>query len=267
MTEKLNDTQQLIVDKLQKTHIHFCTPCYGGQILESCFGSYLKFAMLATKYNIPFTVDTLVNESLVSRARNSLVAKFLANPEATHLMFVDADITFTPDDVLRLVLHNKGVVCGAYPMKSMPIKYVMNIIENAVHQEPLYEVSTAGTGFMLIKREVIEAMIEKMPELKHKDSIGLGKQYEPYMYALFDTMIDEHQHYLSEDWTFCKRVREVCKKRVWIDSSIKLDHNGYHKFQGNTDELNKLVTDWKKTNAGSAQQNQSYNKVYNNKND
>jgi len=267
MTEQLDEQQQGIVDILQKTHIHFCTPCYGGQILEGCFSSYLRFSMLATKYGIPFSVDTLINESLVSRARNSLVAKFLANPEATHLMFVDADITFTPDDVLRLVLHNKGVVCGAYPMKSMPIKYVMNIIENAVHQEPLYEVSTAGTGFMLIKREVIEAMIEKMPELKHKDSIGLGKQYEPYMYALFDTMIDEHQHYLSEDWTFCKRVREVCKKRVWIDSSIKLDHNGYHKFQGNTDELNKLVTDWKKTNAGSAQQNQSYNKVYNNKND
>lgn len=265
MTEQINEDQQRIVDILQKTHIHFCTPCYGGQILEGCFSSYLRFAMLATKYSIPFSVDTLINESLVSRARNSLVAKFLANPHATHLMFVDADITFAPDDVLKLVLHNKGVVCGAYPMKSTPIKYVLNIVENAKHEDPLYEVSTSGTGFMLIKREVIEDMISKMPELKHKDSVGLGAQYEPFMYALFDTMIDEHQHYLSEDWTFCKRVREVCNTRVWIDTNIKLDHNGYYKFQGNTDELKQLVTDWKKTNAGSEEQNKSYNKVYKDK--
>lgn len=242
MTEQLNESQQRIVDILQKTHIHFCTPCYGGQILEGCFSSYLRFSILATKYGIPFSVDTLINESLVSRARNSLVAKFLANPSATHLMFVDADITFTPDDILRLVLHDKGVVCGAYPMKTTPIKYVMNIIENAAHEDPLYEVNTSGTGFMLIKREVIEHMIEKMPELKYKDSVGLGEQYEPHMYALFDTMIDEHQHYLSEDWTFCKRAREVCNTRIWVDTSIKLDHNGYYKFQGDTDEIKKLVT-------------------------
>lgn len=265
MTEQLNESQQRIVDILQKTHIHFCTPCYGGQILEGCFSSYLRFSILATKYGIPFSVDTLINESLVSRARNSLVAKFLANPDATHLMFIDADITFTPDDVLKLVLHDRGVICGAYPMKTTPIKYVLNIIENAKHEDPLYEVSTSGTGFMLIKREVIEDMISKMPELKHKDSVGLGAQYEPFMYALFDTMIDEYQHYLSEDWTFCKRVREVCHQPVWIDTSIKLDHNGYHKFQGNTDELKKLVADWDKTNAGSDKQNQSYDKVYNNK--
>jgi hypothetical protein len=189
----------------------------------------------------------LINESLVSRARNSLVAKFLANPKATHLMFVDADITFTPDDILRLVLHNKDVVCGAYPMKTIPIKYVLNIDENGIHEDPLYEVKTAGTGFMMIKREVIEDMIEKMPELKYKDSVGLGEQYEPFMYALFDTMIDEHQHYLSEDWTFCKRVREVCHKRIWVDANIKLDHNGYYKFQGDVDEIKKLVSDSEKT--------------------
>ena len=265
MTEQLDEHQQRIVEILQNTHVHFCTPCYGGQILEGCFSSYLRFSMLATKYGIPFSVDTMVNESLVSRARNSLVAKFLSNPQATHLMFVDADVSFTPDDILRLVLHDKGVVCGAYPMKTMPIKYVLNIIQDAIHEDPLYEVSTAGTGFMLIKREVIEDMISKMPELKYKDSVGLGEQYEPFMYALFDTMIDEHQHYLSEDWTFCKRVREVCHKRIWIDTTIKLDHIGHHRFQGNTDDLAKLVNDWKENNVGSTGQNQSYDKVYNNK--
>jgi hypothetical protein len=230
MTEQLDQTQQEIIQKLQNSHIHFCTPCYGGNIMESCFSSYLRFSMLAMKHNIPFSVDTMVNESLVSRARNNLVAKFLANPAATHLMFIDADIKWEPESVLRLLLHDKGVVCGAYPMKTEPIRYVLNILPNARHHPPLYEVNTSGTGFMLIKREVIEELAKIMPETKYRDSLNLGEQYEPHMYALFDTIIDENGHYLSEDWTFCKRVREKLGKPVWIDTEISLDHVGTHRF-------------------------------------
>jgi len=254
-------SQEEIVEQLQKSHVHFATPCYGGNIMEGCFSSYLRYSMMAMKHNIPFSVDTMVNESLVCRARNNLVAKFLANPDATHLMFVDADIAWDPEHVLRLVLHDKGVVCGAYPMKSEPARYVLNILKDAQHHDPLYEVSTSGTGFMLIKREVIEQLIAAMPELKYRDSLKLGEQYEPHMYALFDTMIDEHDHYLSEDWTFCKRVREVLKKPIWVDTGIKLDHLGTHRFQGNTDTLAELVKHWTENNIGSDEQTGSYNKI------
>lgn len=256
-------TQDEILKILQNSHIHFCTPCYGGQILEGCFSSYMRFSMTAMKYNIPFTIDTMVNESLISRARNNLVAKFLANPDATHLMFIDADIAWNPDSVLQMVLHDKGVVCGAYPMKTEPVKYVLNIIENARHVGSLYEVSTAGTGFMLIKREVIEELINAMPELKFKDSLNLGEIFEPHMYALFDTIIDENGHYLSEDWTFCKRVREVIGKPIWIDTSVKLDHLGTHRFKGSIDSINELVEYWKSSGIDSTKQNDSYDKVYN----
>ena len=256
-----DQNQDEIIKKLQNTHVHFATPCYGGNVMEACFSSYLRYSMLAMKYNIPFSLDTMVNESLVCRARNNLVAKFLANKDATHLMFVDADIAWEPESVLRLVLHDKGVVCGAYPMKSEPVRYVLNILEDAQHHDPLYEVSTSGTGFMLIKREVIEQLIERMPELKYRDSLNLGKQYEPHMYALFDTMIDENGHYLSEDWTFCKRVREVLKKPIWVDTGIKLDHLGTHRFRGDVDNLNKLVEHWTENNIGSAGQTDSYDQV------
>lgn len=261
MTEQLNQDQQAIIEQLQKTHVHFATPCYGGNIMEACFSSYLRYSMMAMRYNIPFSVDTMVNESLVCRARNNLVAKFLANPSATHLMFIDADIAWEPESVLRLLLHDKGVVCGAYPMKSEPIRYVLNILPGAKHHDPLYEVSTSGTGFMLIKREIIEALVDAMPELKYRDSLNLGEQYEPYMYALFDTVIDEHGHYLSEDWTFCKRVREVLKKPIWIDTGIKLDHLGTHRFRGDTDNLKSLVEHWTKNNISSEEQTDSYKEV------
>jgi hypothetical protein len=239
-------TQEEVIAYLQKTHIHFAIPCYGGQVNEGTFASMIRFTMLAMKHNIPFSLDTMVNESLIPRGRNNLVAKFLANPAATHLMWVDADIRFDPESILRLVLHNVGVACGLYPMKGIPIKYVLNIVPDARRNGSLFEVSTSGTGFMLIKREIIENLCKAMPELKYKDSLNLGPQYEPHMYALFDTMIDENGHYLSEDWTFCKRVREVLKTPIWVDTEIKLDHMGFYNFAGDVDQISKLVEQWTK---------------------
>jgi hypothetical protein len=239
-------TQEEVIAYLQKTHIHFAIPCYGGQVTENTFASMIRFTMLAMKHNIPFSLDTMVNESLIPRGRNNLVAKFLANPAATHLMWVDADIRFEPESILRLALHNVGVACGLYPMKGIPIKYVLNIVPGARRNGSLFEVSTAGTGFMLIKREIIENLCKAMPETKYKDSLNLGAQYEPHMYALFDTMIDDNGHYLSEDWTFCKRVREVLKTPIWIDTEIKLDHMGAYNFAGDVNQISKLVEQWTK---------------------
>lgn len=238
------EAQKQAIERLQKLHIHFCTPCYGGNIMEPCFGSYMRFSMLAMKYGINFSVDTMVNESLITRGRNNLVAKFLANEKATHLMWIDADIKFDPEAVLRMALYNAGVVCGLYPMKGLPIRYVLNSMPGGRKVGPLLEVSTSGTGFMLIKRETITQLIDKMPELKYKDSLNLGAQYEPHMYALFDTMIDENGHYLSEDWTFCKRVREKLNIPIWVDTDIKLDHTGTYTFQGDTEIIKKLADEW-----------------------
>ena len=246
-TQRRQLTQEEVIQKLQSTHIHFLIPCYGGQISEGTFASFTRFTMLAMRHNIPFSLDTMVNESLITRGRNNLIAKALANPAATHIMFIDADIRFEPEAILKMVLADTGVVCGLYPMKGIPIKYVLNIIPGARRIDDLFEVSTAGTGFMLIKRDVIEKLIEKLPELKYKDSLNLGPQFEPNMYALFDTMIDENGHYLSEDWTFCKRVREVLRMPIWVDTSVKLDHLGAYNFQGDTGHIAKLVEQWTKT--------------------
>lgn len=255
------EAQQQAIERLKGLHIHFCTPCYGGMIMEPCFGSYMRFAMLAMKYGINFSVDTMVNESLVTRGRNNLVAKFLANEKATHLMWVDADIKWEPESVLRLALYNAGVVCGLYPMKGIPIRYVLNSLPGGRRIGPLMEVSTSGTGFMLIKREVITQLIEKMPETKYKDSLNLGAQYEPHMYALFDTMVDENGHYLSEDWTFCKRVREKLNMPVWVDTEIKLDHSGTYNFQGDVAVIKKLADEWATNLKDNTEQLNAYEKI------
>lgn len=212
-------------------HVYFGIPCYGGQMFEACFMSLLKFSVLAPKMGINWTVDTMVNESLIPRGRNNLVSKFLHNKSATHLMFVDADIRWKPEYILEMLRKDKDVICGLYPMKSMPPKFVINTVKDAIKEGPLEEVSTAGTGFMMVKRHVIEDMIAAHPELKYNDNVGIGKEFEPYMYGLFDTMIDKDKNYLSEDWTFCYRWREMGNK-VWVHKDIILDHQGTYSFLG-----------------------------------
>jgi hypothetical protein len=215
----------------KKSHVYFALPCYGGLMYEACFMSLLRFTVMSKAVNIEWTVDTMVNESLIPRGRNNLVAKFLTNTEATHLMFVDADIRWNPEYLIRMLQADKDIVCGLYPMKSMPPRFVINALKDGEKQGHLEEVETAGTGFMLIKRSCLEEMVAAYPETKYNDNIGIGKKYEPNMYALFDTMIDEKQNYLSEDWAFCHRWRALGKK-VWVDKSVILDHQGTYLFLG-----------------------------------
>jgi hypothetical protein len=252
MTEETNDfgLPPEILDYLRKTHVHFCLPMYNGVCNEATFISMIKFAIIAAKLGVNYSIDTMVNESLIPRGRNNLVAKFLYNQAATHLMFIDVDLGFDAESILRLLCANQDLVGGVYPMKRIPTRYVINTVPNPVMMGDLIEVSTLGTGFMLIKREVILKMISAHPELKYRDNIGIGEQYEPFMYGLFDTMIDQDGNYLSEDWTFCYLWRLMGGK-VFADTGIKLDHTGYHKYAGDLEELKKVLTN-RITNGGAA---------------
>jgi hypothetical protein len=226
------------VEKLRTFRLHFCVPCYGGQITESFFISMLKFMNVANQVGMSYTVDTMVNESLITRGRNSLVAKFLCfEPRSTHLMFIDADIGFEPQEIIKLALSNQDVVGGLYPKKALPIQYVVNKVPNGEKNGNVVEVANLGTGFLMIRREVIETMIASHPELHYQDEIGLDPKYAPYKYALFDGLIDPvTREYLSEDYTFCKRWRDLGGK-IFADLSIKLDHAGFYKFAGDATQL------------------------------
>ena len=242
--DKMNITQEQL-DQMRKARLHFCIPCYGGLVNEAFFISMLKFMAAANKLGLNFTVDTMVNESLIPRGRNSLVAKFLAfEPKSTHLMFIDADIGFEPEEIIKLLLANKDVSGGLYPKKALPIQYVVNKVPNS-EKDPnnpnLVSVANLGTGFMLIKREVIEKIIMARPDLHYADAIGLDEKYSPYKYALFDTSIDEvTREYLSEDYHFCKLWRNMGGE-IWADLSIRLDHTGYYKFSGDATKLKDML--------------------------
>jgi hypothetical protein len=232
-----NQTQiQVNIDYLKTTRVHICMPCYGGQLTESTFMSFIKWANTCRQLGIDWTVETMTNESLISRARNTLTAKFLNTEGSTHLMFIDADIGWEPWHLLVLLDAQKDVVGGLYPMKSLPVKWCVNGIPGKA-EEPdgkLIEVTKTGTGFLLIKKDVFDKL-NAHPAVRHfNNDIGLPKELDPFMKTYFDTAVREGRYY-SEDWTFCENWRDI-GGQVFVDKRVLLRHTGTYVFDYNTHE-------------------------------
>jgi hypothetical protein len=195
---------QVNIDYLRTTRVHICMPCYGGMLTESTFMSYIKWSNTCRQLGIDWTMETMTNESLISRARNTLTAKFLHNKESTHLMFIDADIGWEPWHLLVMLNRDVDVIGGLYPMKSLPVKWCVNGFEGAEEgADGLQEVSKTGTGFMLIKRHVFEKLDAHPATKPFMNDIGLPVELNPYMKTYFDTAVRENRYY-SEDWTSVK---------------------------------------------------------------
>jgi hypothetical protein len=218
------------IDLIRKSRVHICMPCYGGQLTESTFMSYIKWANTCRQLGIDWTIETMTNESLISRARNTLVSKFLATESSTHLMFIDADIGWEPWHLMALIDHDKDVVGGLYPMKTLPVKWCVNGIPGAREDDPrgLVEVTKTGTGFMLIKRHVFEKLNSHPAVKPFSNDIGLDASLNQYMKTYFDTAVRENRYY-SEDWTFCENWRDL-GGQVFIDKRVLLKHTGTYTF-------------------------------------
>jgi len=220
---------QVNVDFLKTTRVHIAMPCYGGMLTESTFMSFIKWANTARQLGIDWTLETMVNENLISRARNTLTAKFLDQQESTHLFFVDADIGWEPWHLLVLLNRDKDVIGGLYPMKTMPIKWVVNGFEGAEEgPDGLQEVSKAGTGFLLMKKHVFEKLNVHPAVKQYKNDIGLDPKYDKYLKTYFDTAVRQNRYY-SEDWTFCENWRDLGGK-VYVDKRVLLRHSGAYVF-------------------------------------
>jgi len=225
--------------------IVLATPCYGGQVTEPYMQSVLRL-VFAGLDGIDIAVLTTTGESLITRARNAIVAQFMAG-DGDALLFVDADIEFQPENVRRLVDSGHPVCATPYPMKAIDWDRVVaarpatvvqareagvySVVNAAGEPGPdgFAPVLDAGTGFMLIHRRAIDLMCAAMPELAYQsDQIGMpaGTQY-----ALFDTSIDAGR-YLSEDYTFCRRWQRLGGLVMADIQGPALHHHGHYTFGG-----------------------------------
>lgn len=210
-------------------HLHFLIPCYGGQISEVTFTSFVRFIARAPQWGLEWSLDTLVNESLIPRGRNALVARAMNNPRATHLMFVDADIGFDPEYILMLLQEDVDVIGGGYPKKSLPIDYVINPLPDGEVDDTKAEVERIGTGFLLLKRDVFTRMAEAMPELRYTDDCGLDPSINTHLHAFFECGLFGEKVFMSEDWLFCNRWRSL-GGRIFISKRFALTHVGSYAF-------------------------------------
>jgi hypothetical protein len=247
LTINENGQAQIDLQKLRETcSVFFATPCYGGLVTDQFFLSMFRASQELVRHNITFRLTTLRNESLVTRARNILSAMFL-DSGATHLFFIDADIEFEPDSILRMLAMDKDIVAAAYPKKALPVQYAMNFkytdpVKKQIRLEKgAVEVWDASTGFFCIKREVFEKMMVAYSHLHYKNDSNIDPKLQKYCYAFFDTMIDTDENgdnrYLSEDYTFC-RLWQRLGGEIWMDPSTKLNHVGSYTFEG---DLSKLI--------------------------
>lgn len=260
------------IEELRKRKIFVATPMYGGM----CTGQYCKssadLAILSSKYGMDVRFFYLYNESLITRARNYLVDEFLRS-DCTHLMFIDADIGFDPDDVIALSViaetgSDKEVVCGPYPKKCISWekikkavdrgfadkdpqqleKYVGDYVFNPTDgqdsialNEPV-EVLEGGTGFMIIQRGVFEKYKKAYPHLSYKPDHVRTEHFDGSreIHAYFDCVIDpKTKRYLSEDYMFCQYARDAGMK-VWLCPWMKLEHQGTYVFGGSLVDLANL---------------------------
>lgn len=241
-----------------------CTPAYGGMVHTSYMISYLKTKELMNKIGIRMELKTIANESLITRGRNTCVAYFLSNPKYTHLMFIDADISWNAESILSLLSSKKDVVGGVYPkkgynfgklahilktwdgkdmnhLKDLQLKildYAVNFedVKQIKIEDDCIKVKDVATGFMLIRRGVFDTLKKDYPELRYNNDLtGLdADKYNPENFWLFFDCIKDPDdgRYLSEDYAFC-RIVQLSGMTCWINVTVPLSHTGTNTFAGN----------------------------------
>jgi hypothetical protein len=255
---------EITVDKLREYSIFVGAPMYGGNASGVFCKSTNDLSALCARNGIKLVFYYLFNESLISRARNYCVDEFLRS-DCTHLIFIDSDIGFNPKDVLSLlglqITHPDqfDVLSGPYPSKVIAWEkvkravelgraenpfdlqyyasdYVFNPVENipSFRVDQPVEVSKAGTGFMLIPRNVFERYKAAYPELSYKPDHVRTENFDGSreIVAYFDCGIEpETKRYLSEDYFFCWNARKI-GIRFHMCPWMQLNHVGTYTFRG-----------------------------------
>lgn len=235
-----------------------CTPSHDGKFFQNYTLSMFNLLNEANRLGMPLQINLHAGESLVTRARNNCVARFLRQPQWTHLVWIDADIGFSAEAFFRLLLSDHDIAAGVYPLKyeawpegglpqgmtreqfaAQAARFTVNTDTNtdngevvlAIDEDGFFPVTEAPTGFMAIKRKVFEEMMARYPELRYTpDSIGeadLGLHYR-----FFDVMVHpESRRYLSEDYGFCWLWSQMGRK-IHVDANSNLSHQGQKLYRG-----------------------------------
>ena len=142
-------------------------PCAGGIVSEKTTLGLFNLGKKLVRNNIDHGLLTLTNSSLITQARSKVANFFINNTEHEYLFFLDSDIGFNPDDVLKLMSHQIPIVSGAYPMKIIPERYCVDVVQPEERHGDLLKINGNGMGFVLIHRQVFLDIAKHYPNLKY----------------------------------------------------------------------------------------------------
>jgi hypothetical protein len=261
------------VEKLAKTRkLFIATPMYGGACAGMYTRSMVELVNMLTRMGIEHTPYFLFNESLITRARNYCCDVFVRS-DCTHMMFIDSDIGFNPNDVIALLAMMEDdseydIMGGPYPKKCISWEKVKmavdkgfadddpNQLENFVGDfvfnpkagteriaigEPA-EVLEMGTGFMMIKKSALVKFQEGYPQYMYKPDHVRTEDFDGTreIMQFFQAEIDpKSKRYLSEDYWFCQKAQEIGLK-TWLCPWMKMFHVGSYIFGGSLPDLAQL---------------------------
>ena len=270
----------MITDDL-KNHdirIYVGMPMYGGMLGENTLHGVMGLQAWTSDQGVGMKLQTMGNESLITRARNTIVSMFLDDQNfiGTHLLFIDADIGFVPHNIERLIRADKDIACGIYPRKCIHWEKIIQAVKNNPNisedelsfkalgynlnfQDPqnitlqngFVEVMEAATGMMLIKRDVFRKMQKAYPERKYKsDQIVNGKQFRSDncfdLFGVGKIDWDKEERYLSEDYYFSRLWSKIGGK-IYADVASPLVHQGNMHFKGHVGTIFSIANDTNKT--------------------
>jgi hypothetical protein len=233
------------------------TPMYGGMTTGYYCQSLVNMTTVMRGNDIDMSFSCMFNESLIQRGRNALAHGFLNKKEATHLMFIDADIKWNPADIVPMIEADKDIICGIYPKKEINWHGVEQAVKDGVPADQLktrtgslvvnlvdyqgtvtvpahepVEIWNGGTGFMLIKRSCLEDLATKMPSYINDVTFLSGEIKQDKIVEFFACAIEEGVgRLLSEDYYFCQEARRHGYK-IYAAPWVVLGHFGSYLFEG-----------------------------------
>ena len=207
-------------------------PAYDFKVSLKLAVSLARLAQQLPQHGVDMSIGSICGCSVVSRARNLLVKDFLES-NCTDLMFIDADINFEPEDVLRLMAWasdpKMGIVGGVPRTRKTNKVYIAQLDQDeeglTMNRMGLVRAKRIATAFMMVRREVFERLVNENPQWNYYDHSS-----DRNLNAVFDFLVTE-EGYMGEDYLFCDRARAIGYE-VWIDPTIKLGHMGVQEYEG-----------------------------------
>mgnify|MGYP001616301424 CR=1 FL=1 len=211
----------------------FAIPTHSGTLHTKCVLGLLATQNLLQRKGIEYDVIFLTECAYLPVARNTLVAMFMQDTEATDLFFIDADVGFGADSVLKILERPEPIVAGIYPLKKDLDGYPVQIKKGPVVIDGLVEAELLPTGFMRIKRTVIEELQAAYPELKYKPNVvNVAGTDVTEVYDLFNMGAIGSSEWTTEDYAFCNRWAKI-GGRMWVYPDVNMTHTGNKAFFGN----------------------------------